>query len=122
MKYDRLSEESVRALVDRFYAHIRADEVLGPIFERALAERWDEHIATLTEFWCSALRVKRGYAGDMLKAHQRLEQMSRALFPRWMALFRETVAESFTDEPARTIEDRAQRIARNLESAIVNRA
>lgn len=122
MKYDNIDEGSVRALVERFYARIRADEVLGPIFEKALAGRWDVHIATLTEFWCSALRIKRGYAGDMLAAHQPLARLTPALFPRWLALFRETVGECFTDEAARAIEDRAQRIARNLETAIFNRA
>ena len=121
-KYERINENSVRALVERFYARVRADDVLGPIFEKALAGRWDEHIATLSEFWCSALRVKRGYSGDMLLAHQRLARMSASLFPRWLALFHETVAECFTDEAARIVEDRAQRIARNLEGAIFNRA
>jgi len=122
MKYDSISEHSVRALIERFYARIRTDEVLGPIFEKALAGRWDDHIATLIEFWCSALHVKRGYTGDMLAAHQPLARLSPALFPRWLALFRATVAECFSEEAARVIEDRAQRIARNLESAIFNRA
>ena len=122
MRYDNITEESVRALVERFYARVRADRTLGPVFDEVLAQRWDEHIATLTEFWYAALRVKRGYAGDMLTAHQRVPQIAPELFPRWLALFRETAAECFTDEAARAIEDRAQRIARNLESAMFNRA
>jgi hypothetical protein len=34
MKYDSITEEPVRALVERFYARIRQDDVLGPIFAR----------------------------------------------------------------------------------------
>ena len=89
MKYDSITEQSVGALVERFYAKVRCDAVLAPIFENVLAGRWDEHVATMREFWCSALRVKRDYRGDVLAAHQRLGRLPRSLFPRWLALFRE---------------------------------
>ena len=118
MKYDSITEQSVGALVECFYAKIRCDAVLAPIFERALAGRWDEHVATMREFWYSALRVKRSYRGDMLAAHKRLGELSRSFFPRWIALFRETVEEHFMEAPAEIICDRAFKTARNLESAL----
>lgn len=86
MKYDSITEQSIGALVERFYAKVRSDVVLAPIFERALAGRWDEHMATMREFWCSALRLKRVYRGDMLAAHQRLGKLPRSLFPLARAL------------------------------------
>ena len=33
-----LSEDGIHLLVDRFYAKVRQDEELGPIFENAIAE------------------------------------------------------------------------------------
>jgi truncated hemoglobin YjbI len=39
--------------------------------------------------------VKRSYHGDMLAAHQNLGKLPRSLFPRWLALFYETVGEFF---------------------------
>ena len=82
MKSDSITEEAVGALVERFYAKIRGDAVLAPIFDKALAGRWDDHIATMREFWCSALRVRRDYRGDMLTAHQKIGKLPRSLFPR----------------------------------------
>jgi len=120
MKYDSISEQSVDALVGRFYAKIRRDAVLAPVFQSALVGRWDEHVATMREFWCSALRVRGDYRGDMLAAHRRLGQLPRSLFPRWLALFRETVDENFAAAPAKIICDRALKTARNLESALAH--
>ena len=121
-KCNGITEQSVGTLVERFYTKIRCDAVLAPIFERALAGRWDEHVATMREFWCSALRVKRDYRGDMLAAHQRLGRLPRSLFPRWLAVFRETVDENFMEASAKIIWDRALKTARNLESALAHGA
>jgi hemoglobin len=118
MTCDRLTEDSVDALVTSFYARIRRDPELAPIFEKALAGRWDSHMATMREFWCSALRMKRGYRGDMLAAHRKLGTLPPAAFARWLALFRETVTEGFAQEPADVILDRAEKTARNLETAL----
>lgn len=118
MKFERITEEAIGTLVERFYAKIRRDAVLAPIFDKALDGRWDEHIATMREFWCSALRVKRDYRGDMLAAHQKLGKLPRSLFPRWVALFRETIDEHFAEPMAGIIYDRALKTARNLESAL----
>jgi hemoglobin len=118
MKYDSLTEQSISALVDCFYAKVRRDAVLAPIFEKALAGRWDAHVAKMCEFWCSALRVKRSYHGDMLVAHRKLSKLPRSLFQRWLAPFRETVDECFMEAPAEIICDRALKTARNLASAL----
>lgn len=118
MKCDSITEVSIGMLVQRFYAKIRCDDALAPIFEKALAGRWETHIATMRQFWCSALRVKRGYRGDMLAAHQRLGKLPRSLLLRWLVLFRKTVDECFMEAPAAIIFDRALKTARNLESAL----
>ena len=36
----RLSDDAIRQLVDSFYAKIRADSELGPIFDRAIPGDW----------------------------------------------------------------------------------
>lgn len=118
MTYDRITEESVGALVTSFYAKIRRDPELAPILERALAGRWDAHMATMREFWCSALRVKSGYRGDMLAAHRKFGTLPHAAFARWLALFRDTLAERFVEGPADVILDRTVKTARNLETAL----
>ena len=118
MKHESITEESVGAFVNAFYAKIRRDEALAPIFNEALSERWGEHIATMREFWCSAAHLKSGYRGDMLAAHRMVRKLDQSLFPRWLALFEETAAECFASAPATLLCDRALRIARNLETAL----
>ncbi|MGH7048353.1 MAG: group III truncated hemoglobin [Stellaceae bacterium] len=118
MKYESITEESVAALLGCFYTKIRRDPVLAPIYSETLGERWDIHVATMHKFWCSALRLKPGYRGDMLAVHQTIGRLKPSLFPRWLARFREAVAECFAEAPASVIDDRARKTARNLETAL----
>jgi hemoglobin len=41
MKIDHISEDGIRRLVDEFYARVRADTELAPIFNRAIPGDWD---------------------------------------------------------------------------------
>ena len=43
-----IDDAYISTLVDSFYARIRADETLGPIFEAAIGDRWDQHMAVQT--------------------------------------------------------------------------
>ena len=121
MKHESITEESIAALLECFYAKIRCDTALASIYSEALGERWDAHIAKMWEFWCSALRVKPGCRSDMLAVHQKIGKLKPSLFPRWLAHFREAVAECFAEAPAHVIYDRALRTARNLETALFKR-
>lgn len=52
---DLCSEEEVSQLVHTFYDAVRQDAVLGPIFQRHVAD-WDVHMPKMVDFWSSALR------------------------------------------------------------------
>ena len=52
-----ITDSMIRGLVDAFYARVRADAVLGPIFE-AKAHDWEEHLAKLTDFWSSIVHER----------------------------------------------------------------
>ena len=46
----RVSEDGIRRLVHLFYARVRRDDLLGPVFARALGETdaaWAAHLARL---------------------------------------------------------------------------
>jgi hemoglobin len=109
-----LSEALVETLVHTFYGRVRADAVLGPIFEARLADRWDEHLSKLVDFWSSiALRTGR-YAGRPHAAHHDLG-LEAAHFQRWLALFEETVGDLCAGPAAALFIDRAHRIADSLQ-------
>ena len=107
------SEDEIRTLVHEFYAKVRADPVLGPIFERHVDD-WDKHLAMLTDFWSSTLLGTRRFTGAPMPKHAALPGLDADLFQRWLALFHETTAE----QPNRAMGDRAlelaHRIARSL--------
>ncbi|HMA14164.1 MAG TPA: group III truncated hemoglobin [Kiloniellaceae bacterium] len=110
-----LNEAVVRALVFAFYDRVRADETLGPIFERVVAGRWDEHLAKMCDFWSSVALATGRYQGRPLAAHLRLKEVRPEHFERWLRLFRETAAEVCPGEVAVFFIDRAERIAESFQ-------
>ena len=49
-----ITDPDIAKLVATFYARAREDEILGPVFNRAVHD-WDEHIAQITDFWSSIM-------------------------------------------------------------------
>ena len=53
-----IDEAMIGRLVRTFYQRIRADAVLGPIFN-ARVTNWDDHIEKLCAFWSSVAAYRR---------------------------------------------------------------
>jgi len=112
-----LSEASLRELVHRFYAKVRLDPEIGPIFNAAVAD-WDEHLAKLTDFWSSVMLTSGRYKGNPVAAHLRQKAIRPEHFARWLSLFREACGEIFSPEPASAIITRAESIGKSLQLAL----
>ncbi|KOF52827.1 preprotein translocase subunit TatC [Achromobacter sp. DMS1] len=110
---DLCTEEAITDLVHQFYAAVRRDERLGPIFNGHVRD-WDEHLAKLVDFWSSILRGTRRFTGTPMPKHIALPDLSAELFQRWLALFRETAAAQPNQAMARHAVEMAQRIAQSL--------
>lgn len=121
MKFDHLTEDSLRSLVCAFYEKLRRDAELSAIFTAAIGDDWQAHMRRMCDFWATAMRVSRRYHGDMLATHRRLGQLRPELFQRWLELFEQTADEHFTAEPAAALRDRARKTARNLQLALFYR-
>jgi hemoglobin len=114
-----ITEEALGRLVERFYAKVRVDALLGPVFEGAVAD-WPGHLERLQAFWSSVMLTSGRYKGRPLPAHLRHRQaMTADRFERWLALWRETTAELFAPEAAARLQDKAARIAESLSLAMV---
>ena len=85
------SEEEIAELVRRFYARVRGDAQLGPIFN-ARVHDWDAHQAKLCDFWSSALRGTRRFRGTPMPVHAALPGLTAELFGHWLQLFDATLA------------------------------
>jgi hemoglobin len=116
MQQTGLDEELLVALVHGFYAKVRSDAVLGPIFEERIAD-WGPHLERMTAFWSSVALMTGRYHGAPVPAHARLP-VDWSHFERWLALFRETAHEVCPPEGAAHVIERAERIARSLHMAV----
>ena len=100
-------------MVHRFYARIRRDEVLGPIFNGHIDD-WDAHLATLVDFWSSILRRTARFSGTPMPKHIALPDLNAELFQRWLRIFRESNAELSNQAMVEQANATAQRIAQSL--------
>ena len=83
-----LTEDEIGAVVEAFYAKVRRDPALGPVFARAIAdEAWPEHLAVIQDFWSSVMLKTGRYRRNPFAAHLRVEGIKPELFDRWLALF-----------------------------------
>ena len=114
MTFDAITEPAIRTLVDAFYAKVRRDPALGPIFERAVAD-WPEHLAKLADFWSSVMLTSGRYKGNPMAAHAALAGLSPAMFARWLELFAETADQLFAPALAAAFREKSERIAESLQ-------
>ncbi len=110
-----ISEDMVHQLVHAFYAKIRADAVLGPIFDRAIGDGWGPHLAKMCDFWSSVMLMSGRYKGNPMIAHMRLKMVRPEHFTRWLDLFRVTALEECPPDIAAQFCARADNIARSLQ-------
>lgn len=112
------TEAQIADLVPAFYARVRGDALLGPVFAAAV-EDWDEHHAKLTAFWSSVMLTSGRYKGRPLPAHvKHADAISDASFECWLALWRETTDEMLDPISAAALQDKAARIAESLSLGI----
>ena len=118
-----ISEAFIDRLVEAFYGRIRADAVLGPIFESAIAGRGPVHLAKMKDFWSSIAFVNGRYGGKPMQAHAKLlPALEPGHFAIWLRLFRETVEEIASTTEARDFFiERSERIAESLKLGLFYR-
>jgi hemoglobin len=117
-----VTEESIALLINRFYAAVRRDPVLAPVFEAAIAEEeWPEHLATMRRFWSSVMLTSGRYSGNPVSVHRALQGLERSMFDNWLALFEATAAALFAPAPAAAFAGKARRIAASLRLAVFHR-
>lgn len=107
-----LDAAKIALLVDRFYDKVRADPLIGPVFNAAVSD-WDEHKRTLTSFWCSVALRANSYRGNPMAVH-RTQPIRAEHFERWLDLWRATTLDMLDEANARQMIEHADRIGRSL--------
>ena len=114
-----IDEAYISLLVDEFYSRIRAHDVLGPIFNEAIGNRWDAHLPRMKSFWASVALNTGTYSGKPVPAHQSLTAVQQSHFGIWLALFRQTLEDTAPSaEAVSYFMERAERIAESLQLAM----
>lgn len=113
-----VTEPMIHDVVHAFYARVRVDPALGPIFDRVIGDGWDAHLAKLCDFWSSVLLMTGRFKGSPMTAHARLADVRPTHFARWLHLFDETVRQRCPPDAAALFVARSQMIARSLQLGI----
>jgi len=109
---EHITEDGIAMLVDRFYAKVRRDPMIGPLFNAAIDD-WDAHLATLRAFWSSVMLTTGRYKGNPMGAHLK-HPIRPEFFTRWLELWGETADELFVPAVAEQFRHKANRIAESL--------
>ena len=113
--------ENIRTLVYTFYDRVRDDALLGPIFNTALKDHWDEHLPKMCHFWASLVLGEKTYQGNVLRAHQPFTHLAPQHFNRWLYLFLDTVESLYEPAAAVRFMEPALRIAQSLQLNLFGR-
>ena len=114
-----ITETEIASIVDRFYAKVRVDPEIGPVFNDAV-RNWDAHLDLLKDFWSTVLLTTGRYKGNPLLAHFPLPIEERH-FARWLKLFAETANEVVTVAQAAIVTRKADLIAMNMKRVLASR-
>lgn len=118
----KINERSnIKELVTRFYATIKKDELLGPIFLQMLPtdEIWASHLEKLTDFWKTNLFHVIKFEGNPMEAHQRTDKKSEFSITQdhyyhWLMIWNITIDGLFEGEKAELAKEKARRMSTHL--------
>lgn len=109
-----IDEALIERLVRSFYARVRDDVKLGPIFAARITD-WEPHLQRMCAFWSTVTLMTGRYSGQPMQTHQALP-IDATHFARWLELFTATANEVCTPKGAQHVIERAQRMATALQA------
>lgn len=107
------TEAEVAELVTTFYAKVRDDAILGPVFERHVSD-WNRHMPKMVAFWSTALCGSKSYRGNPMLLHRALPGLTPSMFERWLDLFHEAASALPNRAMAERAGELSQRIAQSF--------
>lgn len=113
-----IDEALIERLVRGFYARVREDALIGPVFAARIVD-WEPHLQQMFAFWSSVALMTGNYHGQPMRKHVPLPVDARH-FDRWLALFEDTARDLCSPKAAEHFIERARRIAESLELGIAN--
>ena len=119
-----ISPEEISFVVKQFYAQVRKDPALGPIFGHTIGSSpnvWEEHEEKITGFWRNVLLREKSYDGNPMLAHMGIGAIQPQHFEIWLGLFEKTLFEELEEHKAESWSRLAKRIGRGLRMGILSK-
>lgn len=115
MSFLPLERSSIHTLVHQFYDEVRADPVLGPVFNDAIGDRWDAHLARMVEFWSTVMLGTHNFQGNVFGTHMALSGVEPEHFRIWLGMFFATTDRLFAPAVAHEFQLVGKRISASLQ-------
>lgn len=100
----------IKMLVDTFYGKIRENDLLGPIFNNILNDRWPAHLEKMYRFWQTVLLEEHTYTGSPFVPHAKLA-INQLHFDTWLTIWNSTVNDLFEGAKAEEAKWRGDKMA-----------
>ena len=107
---DITTQDDIKILVDGFYQRVRENDLLSPIFNNIIREKWPEHLEKMYSFWGTVILQANSYLGSPFPPHAKLP-VEKKHFDAWLSLFKAEVDLHFTGEKANEVKWRADKMA-----------
>ncbi len=119
-KSDLDSPEAIELMVECFYSRIKNDPRLSLIFFELEKVDLEKHLPHIKRYWAKLLLAKPGYDRHTMNIHRLLHEkvnLRPSDFERWLALFIETIDDSFSGPLAKRAKKIASNVAGNMSSS-----
>ena len=116
-----ITRDDIDTLLARFYADIREEPTLGPIFEGRIGadeDVWAKHIAKIGDFWSNVMLHTRIYQGNPMRVHMGIHEIRPVHFEIWLDLFEATARDVLPEGKANAFNSMARRIGSSLSMGI----
>lgn len=118
-----VTRTQIEEVVKHFYARVRMDPVLGPLFNTILSNDpniWRIREAKIANFWANAILHERSYDGNPMLVHSGISALDPDMFVNWLALFDQTLSDELPANLALQWSTLAHRIGRRLRFGVEN--
>ncbi len=114
-----LTESDIEKLVHAFYASVRKDSLLAPIFATKIEpDTWPAHMSHISDFWGSIFLKNKSFSGNPMQKHLAIDGLTPSHFERWLSLFRISADQTLSVEKADMVHAMATRIAQSLQMGL----
>jgi hemoglobin len=108
--------EGISKLLRHFYADVRQDPLIGPIFNAKIKD-WKHHLEIITSFWETLIGGPSSYARPM-PIKRLLLRLREEDFERWLFLWQANCRAQLPSDVAKEMIDLASHIAHRLRTIL----